>query len=150
MSGGRKTPANSSLARKMAAPGGRTVAQAVREAEAGLDSHREDGMRAIAAALAKLEAGCAARDDAAQAGIYERAAELADMAGFFETGPLYKAAFSLCEASDRMTESGVWHWPSIEVHVRALRRILSDGCREDDAARMMLAGLAGVLGRLAR
>lgn len=136
------------LARKMASPGGRSVSEAIARAEGGLESHREAAMASLERILAGLEAACAARGTVIDAGLYDQAAALLDMAGFFDTGPLYRAAFSLCDVSDRMIERGVWDWPSIEVHVRALRLILGDGCRESEDARVLLEGLAAVSKRL--
>ena len=143
-----KPGVKSSLADKMARPGGRTMAEAVRAADAGLDSHREAGMRSLAETLVRLEAACVARDEDARATVYELAAAFADMAGFFDTGPLYAAAFSLCETSDRMTAAGCWQWPSVHVHVRALQLILASDCRPDEASRVLLEGLASVVARL--
>jgi hypothetical protein len=144
----QKSGAKSSLADKMAKPGGRTLAEAVRAAEAGLDGHREEGMRSLAATLAELEAACAAREEGAGARVYELASAFADMAGFFDTGPLYAAAFSLCEASDRMLAARCWQWPSADVHVRAMRLILADGCEPTETSRLLLGGLATIIARL--
>lgn len=144
----RKSGAKSSLADKMAKAGGRTVAEAVRAAEVGLDSHREQGMRSLAATLAALEAACAAREEGAETRVYDLASAFADMAGFFDTGPLYAAAFSLCEASDRMIAGGCWQWPSVDVHVRAMQLILADGCKPTETSRLLLAGLATIVARL--
>ena len=140
----------SSLARKMAVPGGRTVAEAVKQAEAGLESHREEGMRALAISLARLETACVARAPGSEPQVYELAAALLDMAGFFDTGPLYAAAFSLCEISDRMIAAETWDWPSAAVHVRALRLILTDGCQEGESSRLILEGLAAIALRQVR
>ena len=144
----RNLGARSALASKMARPGGRTVAEAVQAAEAGLDSHREEGMRSLAVILAQLEAVCAAREQAAETRVYELASAFADMAGFFDTGPLYAAAFSLCETSDRMIAGACWQWPSVQVHVHALRLILAADCQPTDASRLLLGGLASVVARL--
>ncbi|MBX9460988.1 MAG: chemotaxis protein CheE [Brevundimonas sp.] len=132
----------------MARPGGRTMAEAVQAANAGLESHREQGMESLAATLVHLEAACAARRKGSEAEVYELASALTDMAGFFDTGPLYVAAISLCETSDRMLAGECWQWPSVDVHVRALRLILAAGCRDNEASRVLLEGLASVVARL--
>ena len=124
------------------------MAEAVEAAEAGLDSHREQGMRSLAAILDKLDSVCAAHEDGAGPRVYELASAFADMAGFFDTGPLYEAAFSLCETSDRMIAGGSWRWPAVEVHVRALRLMLADGGKHTESARLLLGGLASVVARL--
>lgn len=134
----------SSLACKLAVPGGRTVAEALAAAELGLASHRDKGMAQISLTLGLLEAAINARDEVAQDGLYGLAAALVDLAGFFETGPLFSAAYSLCDLSNRMTTNGTWLWPSIAVHVHAMRLILADDCQENAASTELLQGLAAL------
>lgn len=134
----------SSLACKMSVPGGRTVAEALAAANLGLAGHRAEGMAQIGLTLGRLEAACDARDEAAQAGVYDLAAALLDLAGFFDTGPLFCVAFSLCDLCDRMTMNGAWAWPSIAVHVRAMRVVLADDCKESAASTLLLQGLAAL------
>jgi hypothetical protein len=135
------------LARKMSAPGGRSIADAVARADAGLEQHRTAAMAALVDCVAALEASCEAQSPGSERGVYDRAAALLDMAGFFDTGPLYRAAFSLCELADRLIATGAWNWPSIAVHVRALRLILADDCRETEQAVLILEGLSTILRR---
>lgn len=129
----------------MASPGGRSVDEALRAADSALESHREGAMRSLGAILADLEATCVERR---QADVYPQAAALLDLSGFFATGPLHPAVFSLCEISDGRSETGGWDWPSIDVHVRAIRRILNDGCGDTEEARVVLEGLSAVRRRL--
>jgi hypothetical protein len=136
----------SNLARKMAVPGGKSVDDALNAAEGALETHREAAMQSLGVILTGLDAICARR---AQGEVYEQAAALLDMAGFFDTGPLHPAVFSLCEISDRMSD-GAWDWPSVEVHLRAIRMILASGCRESENARVILEGLASIRQRFAR
>lgn len=144
----RNLRGRNTLSGKMSRPGGRTVAEAIKAAEAGLDSHREEGMRSLTVILSQLETVCAAREKGGEARVYELASAFADMAGFFDTGPLYAAAFSLCETSDRMTAGACWQWPSVQVHVRAMRLILAAGCESTEASRLLLTALASVVARL--
>ena len=137
----------SNLSKQMSQPGGRSIHDAVRRADAALEGHRESGMLAVTTALGQLEEACRVRDNAAHGEIYEKAAALLDMAGFFDTGPLYGAAYSLCEITDLMLASGAWAWPSVDVHVRALRLILADGCVEGETSAALLAGLRSVVAR---
>ena len=137
----------STLAKQLAQPGGRTIADAVRLADRGLETHRESGMLAVAGTLGKLEEVCRAREAGTGQAVYDLSAALLDMAGFFETGPLYSAAYSLCEMADLMLVSGNWDWPSVEVHVRALRLILADGCSEGETSAALLAGLKTLVAR---
>lgn len=147
MSSSTSVKIKSSLSKKMAVPGGRTVAEALARAESGLDSHREAGLATMADRLAWLETTVAARTPDSGAEVYRVAAELLDMAGFFETGPFYQATFSLCDIADRMQTAGTWDWPSIAVHVRAMRLILSAGCQSNTTSETILQGLASVAKR---
>lgn len=144
MTAATTTKIRSNLARKMSVPGGRTVAEALAQADKGLESHREAGMVTIGKRLIALEAAVAARSPGSEPDIYRVAAELLDMAGFFDTGPLYKASFSLCDIADRMQTANVWDWPSIAVHVQAMRLILTDGCKDSATSTTILQGLAAV------
>lgn len=134
----------SSLRRKMAIGGGQTIADAISLADKALMGHQASAMQSFADSLVQLEAACATRDADGHPRIYELAAALVDMAGFFETGPLYTAAFSLCELSDRLLTNGIWDWPSIEVHVRSIRLILKENCRQNATTIQIVEGLAAV------
>lgn len=138
----------SSLSHKMAAPGGRTVAEALAQAEKGLACHREAGMDTMCNLLGWLELAVATRAPESEREVYRVAAELLDMAGFFDTGPFYKANFSLCEIADRMQTANVWDWPSVAVHVQAMRLILTDGCKDTVTSTTLLRGLAAVTQRM--
>lgn len=146
MSEARTFRYKSNLARKMAEPGGKLIDDALNAAESGLESHREAAMQSLGVMLTDLDATCARR---AQGEVYGQAAALLDMAGFFDTGPLYQAVFSLCEISDSMAE-GMWDWPSVEVHLRAIRMILASDCRVSENATVLLEGLAAVRQRWVR
>lgn len=145
----RSSKIRSNLSRKMAQPGGRTIADAVARAESGVAGHQDDAMRRLAVQLDALEALGRDRPAGCETQVYDQAAAFLDMAGFFDTGPLYTAAFSLCELSDRMIAQGVWDWPSVAVHLRALRLILSTGCVTGTASDEVLKGLAAVARRYA-
>lgn len=134
----------SSLSQKMSVPGGLAIADALIRGEKALEGHREAGMVTMAGLLANLEAVVEAKAANSTSDVYCIAAELLDMAGFFETGPLYKATFSLCEITDRMQTAGTWDWPSVAVHVRSMRMIVADGCRDSENSRTILMGLTAV------
>ncbi|MCS6627085.1 hypothetical protein N0B44_29645 [Roseibacterium beibuensis] len=135
----------SSLASKMAVPGGKSVGDALRAAEGALETHRDAAMQSLNATLTDLDAVCARR---ARSEVYERASALLDMAGFFDTGPLHPAVFGLCEVSVGM-EEGAGDWPTVEVHLRAIRMILAGDCRASENTRLLLEGLTAVRQRLA-
>lgn len=134
----------SSLSRKMAKPGGRTTGEAVALADAALESHRHEGMQTLADHLTELERVSLARQPHDGPRVYELASAFLDLAGFFETGPLYSAAYSLCDLSDRFITQSRWDWPSVDVHLRAMRLMLASGCVENTSSILILEGLATV------
>lgn len=144
MSEARTFKVKSPLARQMLEPGGRLVRDAERLAVAALEGYREDVMATVATTLDALDAVCATAADDAGPSIYELASSIVDLAGYFDTGPLYEAAYSLCDVSDRMIAAGVWRWPAIQVHLQALRLILAGGCRAGRTSEALLSGLRSV------
>lgn len=144
MSQARTFKVTSSLARQISEPGGRRVADAQRQAGEALNAHRDDAMAAIATTLDQLDALCAEGPDGAGQRVYEQASSIVDLAGYFDTGPLFDAAYSLCELSDRMNTAEAWHWPSIQVHLQALRLILVGDCRVGRTSDTLLAGLRSI------
>lgn len=133
-----------SLARQMAQPGGRSLADVERRANERLGRHKGEVMAEIEAAVAGLEGLCAARPDAPAAEVYRLASRVLDLAGFFDTGPLYEAGYSLADVADRMAAAEAWDWPPVQVHVQALRLILKAGFERNAATDQLLAGLKAV------
>ena len=144
MTEARTLKIKTTLARQMAQPGGRTVADVERRANERLDRHRDDVMTAVAATIAELEQVAAAAAPGTEAQVYKLASSLLDTAGFFDTGPLYDAGYSLCDVADRMQTNGAWSWPSVAVHVQAMRLILTAGCKVDATSDALLAGLRSI------
>lgn len=146
MSEARTIKVKSNLARQLQRPGGRTVAEAQRLAEAGLEGHKTDILADLGRLIGQLEDLCAAGTVEGRERVYVLAAALVDLAGFFDTGPLYTAGYSLCDLSERMRATGGWSWPAVEVHVKALRLIHAGGCRPGGESEVLLTGLRSVLG----
>lgn len=140
----------STLAEQMRRPGGRTIAAALSAADAAVEARRAAAMASLQADLGGLQALAARRDAADAAEVYARAAALLDLAGFFDTGPLYEAAYSLCDLCERMHGAETWRWPPVEAHLQALARILADDCRRDAASEALLAGLRTLTAHAAR
>ena len=132
------------LARQMAQPGGRTLADVERRANERLERHREDVMITVAGAVTELELVAAAAAPGTEPQVYKLACSLLDTAGFFDTGPLYDAGYSLCDVADRMQTNGVWSWPTVAVHVQAMRLILTGGCQANATSDALLLGLRSV------
>lgn len=135
----------SSLSKKMAEPGGLTVADIERRSKERLLSHKADAMRSVEAAVAELELRIETGADHPDEAFYLTASKMLDVAGFFDTGPLYDAGYSLCELLDVMQSSGQWNGDSVRVHVRALRMILNSGCVTTPQSTSLLAGLKALL-----
>lgn len=144
MSEARTFKVKSALARQLQDPGGRQVRDLERQAVAQLETHRDDAMTTVGDALVKLEALCAEAPAGAGPLVYALASSIVDLAGYFDTGPLFDAAYSLCEISDRMIQAEAWHWPSVQVHAQALRLILAGGCRTGRTSDALLAGLRSI------
>jgi hypothetical protein len=133
----------SRLAHQLAQPGGCSVDEAVRRAEAGIEARREDAVREMSAVVERLADLCQTARAADHGAVYGLATALVDVAGLLDTGPFYQAAYSLCDVADQMRASGRWSWPSVEVHVSALRLVLR-GPMTDAAGETLLSSLAAV------
>lgn len=138
------TKIQTSLAQQMAQPGGRTLSDVERRANERLGHHKAEVMAEIEAAVAGLETLCATRPEAPAAEVYRLASRVVDLAGFFDTGPLFDAGYSLADVADRMTTADAWDWPPVQVHVQALRLILNAGCERNAATDQLLTGLKAV------
>lgn len=134
----------SSLARQVFEPGGRTVRDAVRLAGAGLEDHREAVMETIGATLDELEAVATVAAPDAGPRVYQLASVIIDLGGYFDMGPMHEATYGLCDIADRMIAADAWHWPSINVHLQAIRMILAGGCRSGATSDALLEGLHSV------
>lgn len=137
------------LASLIGEPGGATVRAALDAVKVSLEPLREQCLGAVDEHISALEVLVAEGepDDllATLETVYARASGVLDAAGPFDLEDVCKAAWSLCELSDRYTRMGRGDWRAIEVHVQALRllrRLPRDGV---EARRSVLAGLAELL-----
>lgn len=141
------TKITTSLAKQMAQPGGRTAEEMERRANERLERHRGDVMQTINQRIADLEALTRAKAEGTQTQVYPLVSRLLDTGGFFDTGPFYEAGYSLCETADLLMASGKWNWPSIEVHVHAMRLIFNNGCKSDQISDTLMQGLKAILAK---
>lgn len=144
MTEARTFKVKSPLAKQMQEPGGRQVRDLERQAVAQLETHREDAMATVVETVKALEALCVEAAPGMGQRVYALGSSIVDVAGYFDTGPLFDAAYSLCEISDRMIQAETWHWPSIQVHAQALRLILANDCRAGRTSDTLLAGLRSI------
>ena len=136
------------IADQIRLPGGKKVGEAVAAADAALDDQRASAVEGLVQGVERLEALCRERSDDGFALVYPIAAHLAGTAGFFETGPFYRAVYSLCELTEKLGAAGRRDWSSVEVHVKALRLILTTGFDDGPEARAMLDGLSSLVRRV--
>lgn len=133
------------IADQIRLPGGCKVGEAVAAADAALDEHRDRAVEGLILGVERLEALCSEPSDDAFASLYPIASALVGTAGFFETGPFYRTIYSLCELTEKLSAAGRRDWSSVEVHVRALRLILTTGFQDGPEARAMLEGLTALV-----
>lgn len=136
----------SPLASQLGRPGGRSLADAERLAEAALQTHRVSIMGDLGRIVGRLEQHCETAAPEDQNTVYGLAVELVDLAGFFDTGAFFEAAYSLCDLSDKSRSSGRWSWEAVRVHVSALRLLHGRGAGGDPTdGERILAGLRQVV-----
>lgn len=133
----------SSLSNKMAQPGGLTIADVERRTSERLQGHKADAMQAIERSIVELEV-LANEDLQDFDGLYRAAGAVLSVAGFFDTGPLYDAVYSLCETIEAMKSSGTWKNEAVHVHVRGIRLIMNTGCLHSSASEKLIAGLKAI------
>ena len=136
---------HTSLQRQMARPGGRLIVEAESRANQALDEQRDNVFALLAANVDAIAALCATRSDDAPVQIYALASAMVDMAGYLDVPTFFEAAFSLCEIADRMQGAGAWSWPSVEVHVRALRLTLAAQGQTSADSERLLEGLRALI-----
>ncbi len=144
--GVRVFKAENTLAKVIQLPGGRTVAEALRSADERI-GRLEPGcrlaLRAKIVALSELSAGQDVRD---LDEIYGLADEIISLSGPAAMAELSKAAYSLCDLTDRFRTTGEPNWPAVTVHIGALFLLSSDGCDAGEQKRI-LDGLGQVSSR---
>ena len=135
-------------------PGGKTIAQALEDAQGNLEEIRlaslnvlRDKLEEIQALGRRSEKSPTAEDIKA---LYALSSEVLDTAGLFGLPELGHAAFSLCELLDRLGSRKVWNWPAVQVHLHGLL-VLSDPDKTPPEARQSVVdGLRQVCQRVAR
>jgi hypothetical protein len=135
-------------------PGGKTIAQALEDAQSGLDEIREESLDVLRAKLEDLQtlgrkAGKNPAPDDVQA-LYATSSEVLDTAGLFGLPELGHAAFSLCELLDRLASRKTWNWPAVQVHLHGLLVLADPEKTPPEARQSVVDGLRQVCQRVAR
>ncbi|MDB5468713.1 MAG: hypothetical protein JWR84_273 [Caulobacter sp.] len=135
----------SNLSKMVGESGGKTVLAALRGAEAETAGLREEGRAILMEAIAVLEAALAQpRGETWLEDIYSTSSVIIDVCPP-DLPALGKAAWSLCDLSDRQRKTGRIEVPPIAVHVNAIRTLSSD--LDPQLAAPLLMGLEALLAR---
>ena len=135
-------------------PGGKTIAQALEDAQGNLDEIRGqelDGLRAKLEQIQALGKKNQLTPNAADIkALYALSSEVIDIAGLFGLPELGQAAFSLCELLDRLHSRKTWNWPAVQVHLHGLLILADPDKTPPDARSAVVDGLRQVCDRVAR
>lgn len=137
------------LTKLLRGPGGKTVAEAVSDAESGLRSIAGDCLTAVDRDLAKLAEKAAMLSDPPDretlGHVYEIALRLVGPASVAGLQKMDRAAYSLCDLVDRMITSGKTALEPVQVHLQALVLLRQrNGALPTDATDSIVAGLMKV------
>jgi hypothetical protein len=115
----------------MAAAGGLSVREAVRRSEAAVDTLREPCLETIDAVLAEMELRfgpkAANREQEEFETLYGLASRIIDVSIVVRHSGLDDASRALCDLADLSGEIGRWDWPSVDVHLEALKMLRAAG-----------------------
>ncbi len=149
MSKVRKFRVKSRLATLAFQSGGISANQALKQADAGLESLRETALAALDAALAEIDArygsNAAARANEPLDDLYRLSCNVIDMALFVPGSGMDDAARSFCALVDLSHELDIRAWDAIDVHIEALKLLRAAGAAMSGAQRQsILDGLVQV------
>jgi hypothetical protein len=142
------------LAKVIWVPGGKTIAQALDDAQANLEEIRQESLGVLRAKLEEIQAlgrksETAPSDDTIQ-GLYNLSSEVLDIAGLFGLPELGHAAFSLCELLDRLKSRKIWNWPAVQVHLHGLLVLADPEKTPPEGRQSVVDGLRQVCQRVGR
>jgi len=131
-------------------PGGKSVADAVRDAAAGIETLRPPCLETIDEILTLVDQRMnefLATADKIVPGrrLYAAVNSIIGLAGAVGLDEVDRAAFSLCDLLDQMARMGRWDVAAVAVHVQALHLLRSPAALGSDASvRAILTGLKQV------
>jgi hypothetical protein len=142
------------LAKVVWRPGGKTIAQALDDAQAGLDEIRAESLDLLRTKLEAMQALGRKSEKAPEAAdleaLYAMSGEVLDMAGLFGLPELGHAAFSLCELLDRLKSKRAWNWPAVQVHLHGLLVLADPDKTPPEGRQNVVEGLRQVCRRVLR
>lgn len=142
------------LAKVIWVPGGKTIAQALDDAQANLEEIRQESLNVLRAKLEEIQAlgrkTETAPSEEAIKGLYTLSSEVLDIAGLFGLPELGHAAFSLCELLDRLKSRKTWNWPAVQVHLHGLLVLADPDKTPPEGRQSVVDGLRQVCQRVSR
>lgn len=140
------------LAKLVHQPGGVSMNEAVRAANASLEGLRETVVGEVEATLDRMQAiGAGLRsgpDEPALAELYALSNVIIGMAGVFGMERFGAVAYSLCELIERIRRRGKWDAPAVQLHLDTLRRLRAEPAGDDAQHERVVAGLRQLVSRL--
>jgi hypothetical protein len=142
------------LAKVVWLPGGKTIAQALEDAQANLDEIRGESLQVLKAMLDEIQA-VGRRSEADPKAedldtLYALSGRVLDIAGLFGLPELGQAALSLCELVDRLKSRKAWNWPAVQVHLHGLLVLADPDKIPPEGRQNVVDGLRQVGQRVAR
>ncbi|HEY4029989.1 MAG TPA: hypothetical protein VGM25_06570 [Caulobacteraceae bacterium] len=142
------------LAKVVWLPGGKTIAQALDDAQANLDEIRGESLDLLEAKLDEIQAVARRNENNPSAAdletLYALSGEVLDMAGLFGLPELGHAALSLCDLLDRLKAKKTWSWPAVQVHLHGLLVLADPDKTPPEGRQSVVEGLRQVCQRVAR
>jgi hypothetical protein len=127
-------------------PGGVSVDDAMKRAEGAVENYRGQAMAEMSRLIRALEQAAQTRGDADAKGVYQLSLDVLNIAGLYHPS-ICRVANSLCDLAQRMAACGRWDWPSVGVHVSAMRLLTERTDQTDPATQAVLRGLASVVAK---
>lgn len=131
MSEARKFKVETRLAMHAFRPGGMTVADALRRADAALEVMRNPCIETIDASIAEIEQryGPAAvgREEQSFADLYSLSSKIIDASVFLPGTDIDKAARALCQLTALCQAQDAWDWIALDLHIDALKMLRANG-----------------------
>lgn len=139
MSEARKFKVETRLAMHAFRPGGMTVADALRRADAALEVMRGPCIETIDGALVEIDqrygAGAADRANEPFADLYSLSSKIIDASIFLPGTDLDKAARALCQLTALCQAQDAWDWVALDLHIDALKMLRANGAALGEQAR---------------
>jgi hypothetical protein len=145
----RKFRVKSRLASLAFRSGGVTASQALKQADAAVETLREPSLETIDSLLVQIDErfGPGAKNRSVEAfdDLYLLCSNIIDVSLYLPGSGLDEAARACCELVDLSGRVGAWDWTAVDVHIGAMKVLRSAGMAMSDRQRSsILEGLAKV------